>query len=115
MLRDRDIMVLSDEIYSRIIYGGAPVSIASVDGMLEKTSHSGRVFKNLFDDRLAARLWGDAGVAGEGGGEAHGEFEFLYSELYAARGDGGAGRSTGRGGQDGGRVQAGGATRSSKD
>ncbi|MDP9112655.1 MAG: pyridoxal phosphate-dependent aminotransferase [Acidobacteriota bacterium] len=37
MLRERDIMVLSDEIYSRIIYGGAPVSIASVDGMLDKT------------------------------------------------------------------------------
>jgi aspartate/methionine/tyrosine aminotransferase len=38
MLRDRDVMVLSDEIYSRIYYGGeAPVSIASFPGMLEKT------------------------------------------------------------------------------
>lgn len=37
MLRDRDIMVLSDEIYSRIVYDGAPFSIASVPGMLEKT------------------------------------------------------------------------------
>ena len=37
MLRERDIMVLSDEIYSRIIYDGEPSSIASVDGMLEKT------------------------------------------------------------------------------
>jgi aspartate/methionine/tyrosine aminotransferase len=37
LLRERDIMVLSDEIYSRIYYGEAPVSIASFPGMLEKT------------------------------------------------------------------------------
>ncbi len=38
LIRDRDIMVLSDEIYSRIIYGNEePVSIASMPGMLEKT------------------------------------------------------------------------------
>jgi aspartate aminotransferase len=38
MLRNRDVMVLSDEIYSRIYYGAAPpVSIATFPGMLEKT------------------------------------------------------------------------------
>jgi len=37
ILRDRDIMVLSDEIYSRIVYTGEPVSIASFPGMQEKT------------------------------------------------------------------------------
>jgi aspartate/methionine/tyrosine aminotransferase len=37
LLRHRDVMVLSDEIYSRIIYDGDPVSIASFDGMLDKT------------------------------------------------------------------------------
>ena len=37
ILRDRDIMVLSDEIYGRIAYDGTPTSIASMDGMLEKT------------------------------------------------------------------------------
>ena len=37
ILRDRDIMVLSDEIYSRIVYKGEPISIASFPGMLEKT------------------------------------------------------------------------------
>ena len=37
MVRDRDIVVLSDEIYSRICYGGEPASIASLPGMLEKT------------------------------------------------------------------------------
>jgi aspartate aminotransferase len=37
VLRKRDVMVLSDEIYSRICYAGDPVSIASFPGMLEKT------------------------------------------------------------------------------
>lgn len=37
MVRDRDLIVLSDEIYSRIWYGQPPFSIASLPGMLEKT------------------------------------------------------------------------------
>jgi aspartate/methionine/tyrosine aminotransferase len=38
MVRERDLMVLSDEIYSRIYYTAeAPLSIASLPGMLEKT------------------------------------------------------------------------------
>ena len=37
MVRDRDLLILSDEIYSRIYYGEAPYSIASLPGMLEKT------------------------------------------------------------------------------
>ena len=37
MVRDRDVMVLADEIYSRIVYGDKPVSIATFPGMLEKT------------------------------------------------------------------------------
>ena len=36
-VRRRDVMVLSDEIYSRIYYDAAPASIASLPGMLEKT------------------------------------------------------------------------------
>ncbi len=38
MLADRDVMILSDEIYSRIYYGGEPpASITAFPGMLEKT------------------------------------------------------------------------------
>jgi aspartate aminotransferase len=37
MLRERDVIVLSDEIYSEIFYGEPPVSITSFPGMLEKT------------------------------------------------------------------------------
>jgi len=37
LLRDRDVLILSDEIYSRIVYGETPESITQFDGMLEKT------------------------------------------------------------------------------
>ncbi len=37
LLRDRDVMILSDEIYSRIWYETPPESIAQFPGMLEKT------------------------------------------------------------------------------
>ena len=36
-MRDRDLMVLSDEIYSRIYYGEPPVRSRAFPGMLEKT------------------------------------------------------------------------------
>ena len=37
LLRERDMMVLSDEIYSEIYYGEPPASITEFPGMLEKT------------------------------------------------------------------------------
>jgi aspartate/methionine/tyrosine aminotransferase len=37
LVRERDLIVLSDEIYSRIFYGEPPSSIASLPGMLDKT------------------------------------------------------------------------------
>ncbi len=37
LVRDRDLVVLSDEIYSRIYYDEPPMSIASLPGMQEKT------------------------------------------------------------------------------
>lgn len=37
LVRDRDLMVLSDEIYSRIYFADPPLSIASVAGMQDKT------------------------------------------------------------------------------
>ncbi|MEO8372589.1 MAG: pyridoxal phosphate-dependent aminotransferase [Candidatus Solibacter sp.] len=37
MLRERDVVVLSDEIYSEIFYGEPPASITQFPGMLEKT------------------------------------------------------------------------------
>jgi aspartate/methionine/tyrosine aminotransferase len=37
LLRDRDVIVLSDEIYSEICYGERPASVSEFPGMLEKT------------------------------------------------------------------------------
>ncbi|MBV8865501.1 MAG: pyridoxal phosphate-dependent aminotransferase [Acidobacteriaceae bacterium] len=37
IVRNHDVMILSDEIYARICYDGSPFSPASVPGMLEKT------------------------------------------------------------------------------
>src|SRR5262249_5259252 len=37
LLRDRDLIIMSDEIYSRIFYEAEPTSIVGFDGMLEKT------------------------------------------------------------------------------
>lgn len=37
LLRDRDLFVLTDEVYARIVYDGENVSIASFPGMEEKT------------------------------------------------------------------------------
>jgi aspartate aminotransferase len=37
MVRDRDLIVLADEIYGRIYFADRPVSITSLPGMLEKT------------------------------------------------------------------------------
>src|SRR6187397_2211655 len=37
MVRNRDLLILSDEIYSRICYEEVPSSITQFDGMLEKT------------------------------------------------------------------------------
>jgi len=37
LLRDRDVVILSDEIYSRIYYEAAPESITQFPGMVEKT------------------------------------------------------------------------------
>jgi aspartate/methionine/tyrosine aminotransferase len=37
LLRDRDLMILSDEIYCRIFYEQEPSSITQFDGMLDKT------------------------------------------------------------------------------
>ncbi len=37
MVRDRDLIVLSDEIYSEIVFGEKPTSIATMPGMADKT------------------------------------------------------------------------------
>jgi len=53
LLRERDIVVVSDEIYSELTYGGQPhVSIASLPGMAEKT-----IVINGFSKSFAMTGW----------------------------------------------------------
>lgn len=53
VLRDRDIMVLSDEIYAELTYGGERhVSIAEIDGMKERT-----IVVNGFSKSYAMTGW----------------------------------------------------------
>lgn len=57
VIRGTDIMVLSDEIYAELTYGRKHVSIASLDGMRERTIVVSRVFKGVRNDRMAARIY----------------------------------------------------------
>ena len=52
VLRETDIMVLSDEIYAELTYGGRHVSIASIDGMRERT-----IVVNGFSKTYAMTGW----------------------------------------------------------
>lgn len=52
ILRETNIMILSDEIYSELTYGGQHVSIASIDGMYERT-----VVVNGFSKAFAMTGW----------------------------------------------------------
>jgi aminotransferase len=52
VLRGTDIMVLSDEIYAELTYGGKHVSIASLEGMRERT-----VVVNGFSKAYAMTGW----------------------------------------------------------
>ena len=85
MLRDRDLIVLSDEIYSRIFYEEEPSSITSSRRHAGKDHHPRRLFENLFDDRLAPGLRRDAALARGRGEQADGEFQFLHRQFHAAR------------------------------
>ena len=54
VLRDTNVMVLSDEIYAELNYGLRPhVSIATLPGMAERNHRGERLFQKLCHDRLA--------------------------------------------------------------
>ena len=59
VLRDTDIMVLSDEIYAELTYNGDHVSIASLDGMMERT-----ILVNGFSKTYSMTGWRLGYVAG---------------------------------------------------
>ena len=76
--------VLSDEIYSRILYDGKHVSIARCRAWRRSRS-ARRLLEDLRDDRLAPGLRHHAGAARGGGRQADDELDLLHRELHAAR------------------------------
>ena len=88
MLQDRDVIILSDEIYSRIYYTPEPpLSIASLPGMLEKT-----IILDGFSKTYAMTGWRLGygvmpGMAGRRGKQTHGQFQFLRRQFHPARRD----------------------------
>ena len=61
---EHGLVVLSDEIYGRILYDGAEhVSIATLPGHGGADGHPRRLLQDVRDDRLAPGLRGLAGVA----------------------------------------------------
>ena len=106
VIGDRNIMVLSDEIYSRLLFEGEHYSIMSVPGFQERTILARRIFQNLRHDRLAPGLRSHAAGPGDAHRPAHDQFELLYRQLYPDRRSGGHARRPDVGGADAGGVSA---------
>ena len=60
MLADHDCWILSDEVYSEMLYDGDHDTIAAHDGLLDRTILARRLLEDVRDDRLAARVRGAA-------------------------------------------------------
>ena len=97
MVRDRDLIVLADEIYSRIYFDERAALDRVASRHARKDDHPRRLLENLRHDRLAYGLRRDARMAGGGRQQVDGEFELLHRQLHAARRNRRAERSAGRG------------------
>ena len=96
MVRDRDLVILSDEIYTRIYFDEDAAVDQHAAGHAGENDYSGWLFEDLRDDGLAHGLRRDADVAGGSGEQADGEFELVHREFHAAGGNRGAERAAGR-------------------
>ena len=105
LIRDRDLIVLSDEIYSRIFYTAEPPgSIASLDGMESKTIILDGFFKIVRDDGLANRVWSDARWIAEAVNKLMVNSNSCTASFTQSGGPCGNGRLSGVRGTNGGRV-----------
>ena len=80
---DRNIMVLSDEIYSRLLFEGEHFSIMSIPGFQGPHHSAGWLLEDLCDDRMAHGLWRDATRSGCAYHAADDQLQFLHGQLYA--------------------------------
>ena len=82
IIGDRNILVLSDEIYSRLLFEGEHFSIMSVPGHA-RTHHPARRFlENLRHDRMAHGLRRDAPRPGRAHYPAVDELDFVHRQLH---------------------------------
>ena len=63
MLAEHRCWILSDEVYSELLYDAEHDTIAAHEGLLDRTILARRVLEDVRDDGLAARLRGAAGAA----------------------------------------------------
>ncbi len=85
---DRNIMILSDEIYSRLLFDGGKALLDHV-GSRNAGTHdpAGWFLKDLRDDRMAYGLWRDASRPRRSHDTSDDELEFLHGKLHAGRGN----------------------------
>jgi len=57
LCQEFDVLAVTDEIYEHLVYRGEHVSLATIDGMRERTRHHQRPLENVQRDRLAPRLY----------------------------------------------------------
>jgi len=82
---DRNLVVLTDEIYSRLIFEGEHHSIMSIDGMKERCILLDGFSKTLRHDWLADGLRRDARRLGSACRPLDDQFELLHRQLYTSR------------------------------
>ena len=87
IIGDRNIMILSDEIYSRLLFdGGQHFSIMSVPGNAGAHHPARRLLENLRYDRMAHGLRRDASRPRRAHDAPDDQLQLLHGELHAGRG-----------------------------
>ena len=99
-----DITVLSDEIYSCIIYEGEHRSITSIPGMMDRTVILDGFSKTFAMDRVAARIRHHEAGTADPYLKAGDQQRFLHGAFRPAGGAGSIGQRRGRHGFDGSRI-----------
>jgi len=82
--REKDIMVLSDEIYEHIIYEGKHVSIASMKDMFDRYHNHIRSFQNLRNDGMENGLGNCIGTEHRCDRQTADTFDHMLHIIYTA-------------------------------
>ena len=105
VLAGHDCYILSDEVYSEMLYGARHDTVAAHHGPARPHAARRRVLEDLRHDRLAARLRRPAGRAGRADHAPFDQLGVVHGSGRAARRRGGAAGAARRGGRHAGRVR----------